>query len=278
MKLSIGISPCPNDTFIFDAMLNGKVDTEGLSFDYRLEDVETLNKLANTSSLDISKVSYGAVHNLLERYIILNSGGALGKGVGPLVVSKKFSEKMLPPHESRIALPGVNTTAHLLFSMIFPEHTNKVFMPFDLIQDAIISGSVDAGVIIHENRFTYHEKGLNKITDLGDEWEKVTELPIPLGGIIARRDLDTTILKTIDRVIARSLEHALQQGHELPEFVTANAQEMSESVMINHINLYVNDYSLAMGEMGRSAVRKLLNVSQQINSTNQILTEEMFLD
>lgn len=278
MKLTLGISPCPNDTFIFDAMLNGKIDTEGIEFDYRLEDVETLNKLANSSSLDISKVSYGAIHNFLDRYIILNSGGALGQGVGPLFVSKKFSEQQLPPSDIRIALPGINTTAHLLFSMVFPSHTNKQFMPFDLIQDAIINERVDAGVIIHENRFTYQEKGLSKIADMGDEWEKITGLPIPLGGIVARRELDKTILTAIDRIIHRSLEYAFHHADELPEFVKTNAQEMSETVMRNHINLYVNDYSLSLGDSGRSAVEKLLNVSQQIHSSNLISAQEIFLD
>lgn len=278
MKLTIGISPCPNDTFIFDAMLNGKIDTEGLEFDYRLEDVETLNNLANTSSLDISKVSYGAVHNFLDTYIILNSGGALGQGVGPLFVSKKFSEQHLPPNEIQIALPGVNTTAHLLFSVIFPSLTNKIFMPFDLIQEAVINGGADAGVIIHENRFTYKEKGLNKIADLGDEWEKITGLPIPLGGIIARRSFDKTLLTTIDRIIARSLEHAFKHKHELPDFVTSNAQEMSEIVMNNHIDLYVNNYSMSLGKTGRSAVQKLVEISQQIHSKKPIPSGEIFLD
>jgi 1,4-dihydroxy-6-naphthoate synthase len=261
MKLTIGISPCPNDTFIFDAMLNGKIDTEGLTFDYRLEDVETLNTLANSGSLDISKVSYGAVHKFLHNYIILNSGGALGKGVGPLFVSKKFSEAATPPSEIPVALPGANTTAHLLFSMIYPLHTNKIFMPFELIEESVINGTVDAGVIIHENRFTYHEKGLNKIADLGDAWEKNTGLPIPLGGIVAKREFDKSVLKTIDRVIGRSLDYAWAQGQTLPSFVIEHAQEMSVAVMRSHINLYVNEYSSALGLLGKSSVLKLIEAS-----------------
>jgi 1,4-dihydroxy-6-naphthoate synthase len=183
MKLSLGISPCPNDTFIFDAMLHGKIDTEGLQFEYRLEDVETLNKMALTGELDITKVSYGALARLLVHYKVLDAGGALGLGVGPLLVSHHCADiSELDPASAIIALPGAYTTAHLLFHLSYPSFQKKIFMPFHLIEEAVLSGEVHAGVIIHENRFTYAERGLKKLADLGDKWEQKTGFPIPLGG------------------------------------------------------------------------------------------------
>ena len=266
MKLSLGISPCPNDTYIFDAMLHGKIDTEGLEFTTRLEDVETLNHLAIEGSLDISKVSYGVVFQLLSKYRILEAGSALGKGVGPLFVSKKIGhEKEIDSSTITVALPGINTTAHLLFSLAHPEIKNKTFVPFHVIEDMVISGDVDAGVIIHENRFTYQQKGLNKISDLGDVWEQRTGAPIPLGGILVRRSFDHDLANKINRVINRSLAFANENVHALPSFVTENAQEMSEEVMRNHIGLYVNEFSLALGKEGRLAVLELIKASAALN-------------
>jgi 1,4-dihydroxy-6-naphthoate synthase len=279
MKLSIGISPCPNDTYIFDAMLNGKIDTEGLSFDCKLEDVETLNRMALRGELDISKVSYGGVSKKLQHYKILNAGGALGQGVGPLFVSKKFnSSDELDPEHARIALPGNYTTAHLLFSLSFPLLKNKNFIPFDDIETAVLNDQVDAGVIIHENRFTYEERGLQKLADLGEGWEKETGLPIPLGGILARRKFSQALLQKIDRVIRRSLEYANTKNDSLPEFVTAHAQEMSEEVMRKHINLYVNHYSLHLGTEGRAAIWKLLETSVAIHPEPFGWNFEVFVD
>ncbi len=266
MKLSLGISPCPNDTYIFDAMLHGKIDTEGLEFTTRLEDVETLNHLAIEGSLDISKVSYGVVFQLLGKYRILEAGSALGKGVGPLLVSKKIGhEKEIDSTTITIALPGINTTAHLLFSLAYPEIKNKIFVPFHVIEDMVINGDVDAGVIIHENRFTYQQKGLNKISDLGDVWEQRTGAPIPLGGILVRRSFDLDLANKINRVINRSLAFAIENAQALPVFVTENAQEMSEEVMRNHIGLYVNEFSLALGKEGRLAVLELIKASAALN-------------
>ena len=266
MKLSLGISPCPNDTYIFDAMLHGKIDTEGLEFTTRLEDVETLNHLAIEGSLDISKVSYGVVFQLLSKYRILEAGSALGKGVGPLFVSKKIGhEKEIDSSTITVALPGINTTAHLLFSLAHPEIKNKTFVPFHVIEDMVISGDVDAGVIIHENRFTYQQKGLNKISDLGDVWEQRTGAPIPLGGILVRRSFDHDLANKINRVINRSLAFANENVHALPSFVTENAQEMSEEVMRSHISLYVNEFSLALGKEGRLAVLELIKASAALN-------------
>ena len=266
MKLSLGISPCPNDTYIFDAMLHGKIDTEGLEITPRLEDVETLNHLAIEGSLDITKVSYGVVFQLINQYMILEAGSALGKGVGPLFVSKNIEdEKEIDPSKISVALPGINTTAHLLFSLAYPEIKNKTFVPFHVIEDMVLTGAVDAGVIIHENRFTYQQKGLKKISDLGDVWEKRTGAPIPLGGILVRRSFDLELSTKINRVINRSLAYANENPHALPSFVTENAQEMSEEVMRNHIGLYVNEFSLALGKEGRLAVLELIKASAALN-------------
>ena len=266
MKLSLGISPCPNDTYIFDAMLHGKIDTEGLEFMPRLEDVETLNQLAIEGSLDISKVSYGVVFQLMGQYRILEAGSALGKGVGPLFVSKKIGhDEEIDFSKIRVALPGINTTAHLLFSLAYPEIKNKTFVPFHVIEDMVINDEVDAGVIIHENRFTYQQKGLNKLSDLGDVWEKRTGAPIPLGGILVRRLFDLDLATKINRVINRSLAFANDHADALPAFVTENAKEMNEEVMRNQISLYVNEFSLALGEDGRLAVLELIKASASLN-------------
>ena len=266
MKLSLGISPCPNDTYIFDAMLHGKIDTEGLEFVPRLEDVETLNQLAIEGSLDISKVSYGVVFQLMGQYRILEAGSALGKGVGPLFVSKNIGhDEEIDFSKIRVALPGINTTAHLLFSLAYPEIKNKTFVPFHVIEDMVINDEVDAGVIIHENRFTYQQKGLNKLSDLGDVWEKRTGAPIPLGGILVRRLFDLDLATKINRVINRSLAFANDHADALPAFVTENAKEMSEEVMRNHISLYVNEFSLALGQEGRLAVMELIKASAALN-------------
>lgn len=277
MNLTLGLSPCPNDTFIFDALLHHKIDTEGLSFSYQLEDVETLNQMARSAQLDVSKVSYGAVSQLVPRYRVLDAGGALGKGVGPLLVAHHpiASDELI---RSTIALPGNFTTAHLLFAMAYPEVEQKVFMPFHLIEEAVLSGAVDAGVIIHENRFTFADKGLIALADLGDVWETATELPIPLGGIVARRSYDGALLNKINRCIERSVRYALEHRNQLPEFVTQHAQEMSTDVMNQHIDLYVNEYSIALGTQGRAAVWKLLEASLGLHREPVGSHYEVFMD
>lgn len=277
MKLSFGLSPCPNDTYIFDAMLNGKIDTEGLEFTYQFDDVETLNKLARTGALDITKISYGVLGQILPHYRVLNTGGALGRGVGPLLIAKQPNEpKELAP--LCIALPGIHTTAHLLFAMAFPEIQKKIFMPFHEIEDAVLNGAADAGVIIHENRFTYQQKGLFKWADLGEIWEKNTGHPIPLGGIVARRNFHPELLKKIDRVINRSLVYANEHSNQLPIFVKQNAQEMEEVVMRNHIDLYVNAFSLHLGTSGKAAVWKLLDLNASIQKMPVGGDFEVFID
>jgi 1,4-dihydroxy-6-naphthoate synthase len=277
MKLTIGLSPCPNDTFIFDAMLNGKIDTEGLEFTYQFEDVETLNRLARTGTLDVTKISYGVLGQVLPHYRVLNAGGALGRGVGPLFISTTANEPS-NLESLTVALPGIHTTAHLLFSMAYPEIQKKIFLPFHEIEDAVLHKTVDAGVIIHENRFTYQQKGLFKWADLGEIWEKNTGHPIPLGGIVARRSYNSDLLKKINRIINRSLAYAYEHHAILPAFVTDNAQEMNELVMRNHIDLYVNDFSLDLSNTGRAAVWKLLELSAAIRQAPVGGDFEVFVD
>jgi 1,4-dihydroxy-6-naphthoate synthase len=265
MRFTLGFSPCPNDTFIFDALVNKKIDTEGLEFDVFLEDVQTLNQWAMQGKLDISKISYGVLPLVLDQYRLLEAGGALGKGVGPLLISRE-AKPLQAVGNSTIAIPGQQTTAHLLFSLAFPEAGRKEFMVFSDIEDAVLTGRVDCGVIIHENRFTYHQKGLTKLMDLGEFWEKETGAPIPLGGIVFRKDLDPTLSKKVNTLIRRSLEYAFAHYPDLSDYVKEHAQEMDERVMRQHIDLYVNDYSLALGEDGKKAIQTLLATYSRIHA------------
>ncbi|MBL0200173.1 MAG: 1,4-dihydroxy-6-naphthoate synthase [Chitinophagaceae bacterium] len=277
MNLTLGFSPCPNDTFIFDALVNNKIDTGGLTFDVILEDVQTLNAWALQGILDITKLSYGVLPLVLERYIVLNSGSALGKGVGPLLIeNEKLKIKNIEEHV--IAIPGENTTAHLLFSLAYPNAKNKVFLRYDEIENFVLEGK-GLGVIIHENRFTYAGKGLHKITDLGDYWEKETGNSIPLGGIVIRRSVDVTIARQVDSLIKKSIEYAYHNHFdELAAYVKDHSQEMSEAVMRKHINLYVNDHSLDLGITGKNAVIKLLDVYQQNKPATGIDHAAIFLE
>ena len=266
--IDIGFSPCPNDTFIFDALVNHKIDTKGYDFKLHLEDVQTLNEWALEGKLPYSKISYGVWPKIKNQYQLLKSGGALGKGVGPLLIYKEDLLNLSGKPDAttmRVAIPGMDTTAHLLFSLAFPDVKNKVFLVFNEIEEAVLSGKVDAGVIIHENRFTYADKGLSKWMDLGHYFETSFNAPIPLGGIIARKDQPQDEIKCIDALIQESVEFAFKNSYEqLPEFVTLHSQEMSEQVMRQHIHLYVNDFSIQMGEEGRNAIKKLEEVYAQI--------------
>jgi 1,4-dihydroxy-6-naphthoate synthase len=265
MIFTLGFSPCPNDTFIFDALVNKKIDTEGLDFDVMLEDVETLNQWAIQGKLDISKISYGVLPLVLDRYELLDAGGALGKGVGPLLISLgPISPNAID--DCSVAIPGEHTTAHLLFSLAFPNARHKEFMIFSGIEDAVLSGATECGVIIHENRFTYAQKGLFKILDLGEFWEKETGAPIPLGGIVFRSGQDPAQVAKVNRLIRKSLEYAFSQYPTLPEYVKTHAREMDENVMRQHIDLYVNDYSLSLGREGEKAVGILLQTYRRMHS------------
>ncbi len=263
MTLTLGFSPCPNDTFIFDALVNRKIDTEGLAFKPRLEDVETLNRWALEGKLELSKISYGVLPLVMDHYRLLDSGGALGKGVGPLLISRSAIDLSKVP-ECKIAIPGKNTSAHMLFSLAFPKATNKEFMVFSAVEQAVLSGEVDCGVIIHENRFTYHQKGLVKLLDLGTFWEEKTACPIPLGGIVVRTDIDQATQSKVSRLIRNSLEYAFSRYPELSPYVKSHAQEMDESVMRQHIELYVNNYSLTLGDDGRKAIDTFLRVYKTV--------------
>jgi 1,4-dihydroxy-6-naphthoate synthase len=256
MRLTLGFSTCPNDTFIFDAMVNGRIDTEGLRFELLMADVEELNRLAFKSSIDITKVSYHAFAYLSKAYQLLTAGSALGFGNGPLLISK---HKIYPDELAglKIAIPGKYTTANLLLSLAYPSLTQKTEYLFSDIEEVILSGEADAGVIIHENRFTYQSRGLRKIVDLGEQWEVQTGLPIPLGGIIVKRELPRVIRLKVNRVLRRSVAYALENPNDSLPFVRQHAQAMDEEVMRNHILLYVNDFSVDLGEKGREAITKL---------------------
>ncbi len=258
MKFSLAFSPCPNDTFIFDALVNQKIDTKGISFEVFLEDVQTLNEWAMQGKMDFSKISYGVWNKVKNQYQLLNSGGALGKGVGPLLITKPGNINSV--NDMTIAIPGENTTAHLLFSLAYPNATKKVFKVFHEIENAVLNGEVDAGVIIHENRFTYEAKGLKKIIDLGAYWEETQQLPIPLGGIIAKKTIDPAIIQEVDALIKQSIEYAFANYPTVAPYVIEHAQEMSEEVMRQHINLYVNNFSLDLGAEGLQAVEKLTRI------------------
>ena len=279
MKLTLGFSPCPNDTFIFDALVNKKIDAGDFSFEVVLEDVQTLNKWAIEGKLDISKISYGVLPLVTKEYIVLRAGGALGKGVGPLLISKDEVPATEKINEKKIAIPGENTTAHMLFSLAYPQAGKKKFMIFSAVEDAVINGSADLGVIIHENRFTYMQKGLKKVLDLGEYWEQETHYPIPLGGIVIKRAIDTVLQKKIDALIKQSVEYAFSNYPVLTDYVKQHSQEMEEKVMRQHIDLYVNNYSIDLGETGKEAVKKLLAVYKQINPLTALpSSEDIFVD
>ena len=275
MKLTLGFSPCPNDTFIFDALVNKKIDCGDFEFDVLLEDVQTLNQWAVQGKLNITKLSYGVLPLVLDKYIVLNSGSALGRGVGPLLISE-YEAGMINVEENLIAIPGENTTAHLLFSLAYPKAKNKIFLRYDEIENFVLAGK-GLGVIIHENRFTYEAKGLKKIIDLGDYWEKETGSAIPLGGIVVNRNIESAAHKKLDALIKESIEYAFNKYPELNDYIRNYAQEMSEEVMRKHIDLYVNDYSLALKQEGKNAVMKLLSVYEQMNGT-KINTTNIFTE
>ena len=279
MKLTLGFSPCPNDTFIFDALVNRKIDTEGFEFEPVLEDVETLNQWALQGKLDITKLSLPAFFQSTREYVLLNSGSALGKGVGPLLITLK-QEHVEDEDVNRgsIAIPGVNTTANLLFSFAYPEAVNKTFMIFSAIEGSVLSGESDFGVIIHENRFTYQQRGLSKVKDLGSYWESRMGVPIPLGAIAARRRFDAGATAKIDRLIRSSLEYSFSHYPLITDYVRAHAQEMSEDVMRQHIDLYVNDYSIELGTDGKKAIETLRNVFNKVNSKSPLAgDQDLFL-
>ena len=286
MKISLGFSPCPNDTFIFDALIHQKIDTEGLSFDVVFDDVETLNQKAFRAELDITKLSFHAYAYLTEKYVLLHAGSALGFGVGPLLIcnnedyiSADLLANLRPPTSDlqpqtsdfspqtsnlRIGIPGKYTTANFLLSLAFPEAKNKIEMKFFEIESALLNHQIDMGVIIHENRFTYQEKGLKKIIDLGQFWEDLTQGPIPLGGIMVKRELPENIKQKVNRIIKRSVQYAFDHPESGMDFICSLSQEMSKEVINKHIELYVNKFSIDLGEVGRNAVQTFFEQAHKL--------------
>ncbi len=264
---TIAFSPCPNDTFIFDAMVHQKIDTGDLGFEYILEDVETLNHWAMDGRYDISKISYSVLSQLLDNYRLLRSGSALGRGVGPLLLTREplpaGTDISAFMQQARIAIPGKWTTANFLLNSAFPAAQHKEVVLFSDIEQALLDGKYDAGLVIHESRFTYAERGLHCLMDMGQWWEAGTGMPIPLGGIVLKKAIPAEDARQIEALIRKSVQYAWEQYPALGGFVTRNAQEMSEEVMRKHIALYVNAYSLDLGPEGCAVVEDMIDKAKQ---------------
>jgi len=261
-ELTLGYSPCPNDTYIFYALVHGKVSVPGITFRERLEDVETLNRLALDGTLDLTKISYHALGHLRDRYALLRSGGALGRGCGPLIVARPGT-RIEDVRSGTVAIPGKLTTAWLLLQLFDQSLNNVVVMAFDRIMQSVADGAVTAGLIIHESRFTYPLYKLNMLLDLGEWWERYSGLPIPLGGILGKRSLGSETLSMVEEAIRESLRYARAHPEEVLSYVKEHSQEMDEAVMKSHIDLYVNDFSEDLGETGMAAVQRLFAEAEQ---------------
>jgi len=262
MKLSLGFSPCPNDTFIFEALVHGRVDTEGVTFAWFLADVEELNRRAMERTVDVTKMSFHAYAKAASDYLILDSGSALGRNNGPLVISRR---KIYPDEleNALIAIPGKYTTANLLFSIFWPGASRKREYIFSDIPEAVMSGEVDAGLIIHETRFTYESLGLRKVADTGEYWEKMTGMPVPLGGIVVNRGVNEDIAGKVNRSIRRSIEYAWADPSASVDFIRRNASEIDSAITKEHISLFVNDFSLSLGQEGKAAISRLYSVANE---------------
>jgi 1,4-dihydroxy-6-naphthoate synthase len=260
--LTIGYSPCPNDTFIFYGLTHGKVTVPGIQFREQLEDVETLNRLALDGALDITKVSYHAMGYLRDRYALLRSGGALGRGCGPLVVARPGTT-LADLQDKTVAVPGKLTTASLLLRLFDPGITNTEVMTYDRVMSAVADGAVAAGLIIHESRFTYPSFGLVQLLDLGEWWEHKTGLPIPLGGILGKRSLGRDTLLAVEQGLRQSMDYSRSHPEEVMGYCSCHAQEMDPLVMKKHIDLYVNEFSFDLGDEGTAAVRRLFREAEQ---------------
>jgi len=269
MKITLGFSSCPNDTFMFDALINRRIKTEEFEFAVKIADVEELNQLAFEGALDMTKMSYYAYSKVFDQYQWLTSGSALGRKNGPLLISKK---KIYPDevNDLKIAIPGENTTANLLLSIAYPKAKNKKPYLFSDIEEAILSNEVDAGLIIHETRFTYQKKGLRKIVDLGEYWEKETGFPIPLGGIVVKRDLKDEVKQKLNNLLKESVVEAFKHPKETYPYVKKYAQELDDEVIRQHIDLYVNEFSVDLGDEGKNAVQELFKRAAALNIINKI--------
>jgi 1,4-dihydroxy-6-naphthoate synthase len=278
MTLTLAFSPCPNDCFMFDALVHDRIDREGLSFDVRLADVEALNKAAFAGAIDVTKLSYHAYAYCAHDYVLLDAGSALGRNCGPLLISKRpISQEEVREGGIRIAIPGRYTTANFLLGLAFPKASHTVEMLFSDIEDAVLAGRADAGLIIHENRFTYAARGLHKVIDLGEFWEQQTEAPIPLGGIVVRRSLPIEVQQAINRLVRGSVEYGFAHRAASLPYVREHAQAMSDEVMYQHIDLYVNDYSIDLGPEGRRAVELLFERARAAGVAPAI-EQPLFLD
>ena len=266
MTLSLGFSPCPNDCFMFDAIVHERIDLEGLSFTPHLADVEALNRETFSGAADVTKLSYHAYAYCRRDYVLLDAGSALGRNCGPLLISARpITSDAVRAGSLRIAIPGIYTTANFLFGLAFPAALDRTPLVFSEIEGALLDGRFDAGVIIHENRFTYETKGLHKIVDLGEFWEGETGTPIPLGAIVVRRSLPDDVKRRVNRVVRRSVEYAFAHRDACLPYVRAHAQEMSDEVMYKHIDLYVNDYSVDLGLEGKRAVTTLFDKASALS-------------
>lgn len=257
-RLKLSISPCPNDTFMFDGLINGRVDTEGLSFDVEYHDIEELNNGVLAARPDISKISCAVLPAIAENYRLVDCGAALGRGNGPLLVRRKGDCSPI----RRIAVPGLHTTANALICRLFPEIEERVPMLFSEIAEAVERGDFDAGVLIHEGRFVYQRRSLELVADLGLEWEERTGLPLPLGGIVVRKDVEPALFERFGRVLHRSIEYAFANPMASREYVKQHAQELEDEVINRHIDLFVNEYSLSLGDSGRAAMAALTGLSE----------------
>ena len=275
MQITLGFSPCPNDTFIFGALATGKIDTEGIDFQIVMDDVEALNQMAFRQELTVTKLSYHAFAHLTDAYSLLLAGSALGNNCGPLLVAKRpVTDEEIT--KARIAIPGKMTTANFLLGLAFPEAQNKTPFLFSDIENAVLDGRADAGLIIHENRFTYQDKGLVKLMDLGEYWEESTGLPIPLGGIVVRRDLPLETQQRVNRALRRSVEYAFAHRDEVMPFVRCHAQAMDDAVMRAHIELYVNQYTIDLGTAGKKAVHEMMRIAAEKGLIPEI-QQELFI-
>lgn len=267
MKLSLAYSPCPNDTFAFHAMTHNLIDTEDLTFSVELADVEQLNKRAKEGIYDVCKLSYHAFFYLCDHYAMLRSGSALGYNNGPLLVTRREYTSPLKP-ECKIAIPGEKTTGALLLKLAYPEYKNLSPVLFSQIEERVLSGEFDAGVLIHEGRFTYEAKGLRLIRDLGSFWQETSGVPVPLGGIAVSRRFGNDLHQKVNRVLKRSIEFAFKNPEISKEYVGKNARELDADIQKKHIGLFVNNYSLDIGETGINAVYtlydKVLEMEPQI--------------
>ena len=277
MQIKLAFSTCPNDTFIFEALVNNRLSDVSYSFDYALADIQELNWLALDAQVDMVKISYALYPMISENYQLLTAGSALGRGVGPLVVSKR---KIYPDEveHAKVAIPGETTTANMLFTLAFPNAKNKHVYLFSDIEEAVLQNEADVGVLIHEGRFTFEQKGLKKIIDLGDFWERTSSHPIPLGGIAVRRSLPEKVKQELNNLTRQSVEFAFANTQVVMPFIKKYAQEMDEQVMQKHISLYVNSFTIDLGEKGKQAVADLLNRSASFEQFKQyVLAEPIFV-